>query len=240
MFDKLIFQFFQWRHKHPILAQVDYSVDYYGDITRKDVTLIFTHWHSTKAAAERIVRKLGKNKPAIVVRMNSALSLDPHDVLKQHLKLRAEVDSIIRKRVGKLMRIISVSIGNIHVGYFADTFEPDYVDLVTPGITFADSFWHGLATRSYKQHYVKNGIRKHTLDLLWRELAIKKYSNFMFNQLTKVRMWGSESDKLIPYRFFQEILVVAEHSNQVDFFSNKHLGHYLTLLKVWYFWKPNE
>ncbi len=242
MFDYIIFFLFKLSRKDIIVDPVSFSIEVYGDLQDKDVTLIFTHWHSSLAASKRIVRKLGPNKHAIVARMHSALSLDFEEVLAEHLKLRADIEEKLKKNNLRVERIIGVSIGNIHVGYFAEKYKPRYIDLVSPGLSLADCFWTGIGTRKYRNIYELRGATFKQLRNAWRELSFSDYCSFVEDARIEIRIWDSKADKLIRYENSVLLLKQLRSDNlkNIDHRTNRFLGHYLTLLRVWAFWRPNK
>jgi hypothetical protein len=240
MFDYLISLFlFGGDRQKEVRRKINYKILELGPRDTDEITLIFTHWHSTEAAAKRIYRKLGKGKRAIVIKMNNALSSDPDDVLKEHLSLRASVNTLIAANNLKVVRIIGVSIGNIHVGYFADNCNPRYVDMVAPGESLAGCLWSGYRTSGYRREYSKLNLNEAILEDRWQEFSYKKYHEFLKREECSVRIWISSADKLIRPEEFTKLKALIPKRKGIVIKRNRLLGHYLTLLKVWYFWKPN-
>ncbi len=241
MFDYLIsFLLFRTNRQKDIKHTISYKVLELGPKNTKDISLIFTHWHSTEAAAKRIYRKLGSGKRALVVKMNNALSDNPDYVIQEHLKLRESVEAVISKHNLNVERIIGVSIGNIHVGYFADKYNPKYVDMVAPGNSLAGCLWSGFRTQTYKSVYSKLGIDLEALESKWQELSYDKYHRFLSREDCSVRIWASDADKLIRPSEFNKLKPLIPDKPAISIKKNRFLGHYLTLLRVWCFWRDNR
>jgi hypothetical protein len=238
MFDQLISRLFKLIRGSQLADQVSYEIKEYGDLTDHSVVLILSHWNATDKGIERIVRQLPKNQHAIAVKMHEALSPDPKEVLAKHLQLRADLDSKLQKSKLRVDHIIAVSIGNIHAGYFADTYKVKQVDLITPGTSLADSLWTGLRTEDYKNAYIKLGYDRITLAQLWTDLSFDPYMQFTGGENCRIRMYDSKADKLIKFDLAESLYqALMAQQAEIERHTNKLWGHYLTLLWVWGSWK---
>jgi len=110
------------------------------------------------------------------------------------------------------------------------------VILVVPGITLAESMWSGLRTRKIRRIMEKNGITLASLKDKWENLAPGKYAEGLRNK--KVKIVLSKSDMIVPYIFGKELVdKVKEFVPGLVVETNKHLGHYLTMINYCLFSK---
>lgn len=111
------------------------------------------------------------------------------------------------------------------------------VILVAPGSTLAESMWSGLRTAKIKRIMRKEGLTLGSLKRYWLQLAPDEYLRGIKDK--KLKIFLSESDKIIPYRFGKIFADEAKKTvSDVEVKTNTLLGHYGTILSFCLF--PKE
>lgn len=143
----------------------------------------------------------------------------------------SEIKTLKKKFNFSKIKLIGISLSCVCATMIANhSSEVDELSLVVPGSSLAEPFWEGIRTRNLKRIIEKRGGSLAFLKKYWSELAPE--NNLSGLASTKIKVYLSESDVVIPYFFGKRLAEEMKKLNlNPEVSVNKFLGHYLTIAK---------
>ncbi len=168
------------------------------------------------------------------------LSSDVNKTIKTFNFIRDQIKSDILKLKAEhkfqKIDIIAPSLGVVSACLIAnDNDDIQNLFFIVPGSCLASSLWNGIRTQKLRNIYEYQNINQEQLKNIWESLAPKNNISAMKDKNIFIAV--SKSDKVIPYRFGEELADLAKklYSNNILIQENSYLGHYLTAVKYYLF-----
>jgi hypothetical protein len=160
---------------------------------------------------------------------------------KQTLKCFKEIKKSVRLEIKELSKkykkinLYGTSLGCVNACRIANN-NPliNKIVLIVPGHCLAESVWTGIKTQEMRKEFEKKGVTLKQLKKYWERLA--PINNIDGLQNKKIDMYLSQADELIRHEGGTALITgMKKEGLKPKVFENKFLGHYLTILKFYYF-----
>lgn len=199
-------------------------------------------WGETISTTNPLKNKMVMNKYSFLDYQFSTKILSSNQNLTK--KYFEEINGLVISDIKRLKKqynfsrvnILGASIGTSNTFTIVNNSPKlfDKIVVICPGNSLADGMWEGINTQFIRRAYERKGISLEKLKKSWKNLAPE--SNLKNLKDKEIVIYLSKSDKLVPYECGVTLLASMNKNGIKPLVrENKYLGHYLTIIKAYFF-----